>query len=140
MWKEFKDFALKGNMVDLAVGVIIGAVFGAVVNSLVNDIISPLLGLLFSADFSNVFLVLKEGKSPAPYASLAEAQRAGAVVLSYGMFINNLIKFFLTALALFFVVKAMNRFKRKEEAETPAAPPEDVVLLTEIRDLLKSRG
>lgn len=137
MLKEFKEFAIKGNMVDLAIGVIIGGVFGAVVSSLVADIISPLIGMLFSADFANQFAVLKEGATPGPYATLAAAQEAGAVVMSYGLFINALIKFLLTAFALFLVVKAMNTMKRKEEA-APAAPSDEVVLLTEIRDALKS--
>ncbi|MBX3096598.1 MAG: large conductance mechanosensitive channel protein MscL [Fimbriimonadaceae bacterium] len=137
MLKEFKEFAIKGNMVDLAIGVIIGGVFGAVVSSLVADIISPLIGLLFNGDFSNQFAVLKEGAAPGPYLTLAAAQEAGAVVLSYGVFINALIKFLITAFALFLVVKAMNRMKKKEE-EAPAAPSDEVVLLTEIRDALKS--
>lgn len=138
MLKEFREFAIKGNMVDLAIGVIIGGVFGAVVSSLVTDIISPLIGLLFSGDFTNQFAVLKEGAVAGPYLTLAEAQESGAVVLSYGVFINAMIKFLITAFALFLVVKAMNRMKRKEEEAVPAPPSEEVVLLTEIRDSLRS--
>jgi len=118
MWKEFREFALKGNAVDLAIGVVIGAAFGAVVTSLVKDVIMPPIGLaLGGVDFSNLFLVLGPGK----FASLKAAQEAGAATLNYGVFINTIINFFIIALALFAVVKTMNRLKREEPA--PAAAP-----------------
>lgn len=139
MLKEFREFALKGNMLDLAIGVILGAVTGAVVSSLVDDLVSPLLGLLFSGDFSNLFLVLKEGTKPGPYASVAEVKEAGAIAIRYGLFMNSLIKFLLTAFALFLIVKAMNKFKKAEEPAAPAEPPAEEKLLTEIRDLLANK-
>jgi len=115
MWKEFREFALKGNAVDLAIGVVIGAAFGAVVNSLVKDVIMPPIGLaLGGVDFSNLFVVLGSGT----YPSLKAAQEAGAATLNYGIFVNTLINFFIIAMALFVIVKVMNRLKREE----PAAP------------------
>ncbi len=141
MLKEFKEFALKGNMMDLAVGIMIGAAFGAVVNSLVADIITPLIGVLTGGtDFSNSFVVLHDGKVPGPYASLKVAKDGGAAVLSWGVFANTIINFLLVALALFFVVKAMNKMRRPapEVAAAPAEPPAQEKLLTEIRDLLKA--
>lgn len=137
MLKDFKDFAMRGNVVDLAVGVIIGAAFGTIVTSLVNDVIMPPIGLLVGGvDFSNLFLTLKEGaKAAGPYASLAEAKAAGAVTVNLGLFINALINFVIIAFAIFLLVRAINRLHKKEEA----APADDVVLLREIRDLLKSR-
>jgi len=115
MWKEFREFALKGNAVDLAIGVIIGAAFGAVVASLVKDVIMPPIGLaLGGVDFSNLFVVL----GPGSYPSLKAAQEAGAATLNYGVFINALINFFIVAMALFVLVKGMNRLKR----EAPPAP------------------
>lgn len=141
MLKEFREFALKGNMLDLAVGIMIGAAFGAVVNSLVADLITPLIGLLTGGqDFANSFIVLRDGKAAGPYASLKMAKDAGAVVLSWGVFVNTVLNFLLVALALFFVVKAMNRLRRSTP-EAPAAAPEpsaEAKLLTEIRDLLKA--
>lgn len=117
MWKEFREFALKGNAVDLAIGVVIGAAFGAVVNSLVKDVIMPPIGLaLGGVDFSNLFLVLGHGT----YPSLKAAQEAGAATLNYGVFINTLINFFIIAAALFVVVKTINRLKREEPAAAPA--------------------
>lgn len=139
MLKEFREFALKGNMLDLAIGVILGAVTGAVVSSLVDDLISPLLGLIFSGDFSNLFLVLKEGTKPGPYTSVAEVKDAGAIAIRYGLFMNAVIKFILTAFALFLLVKAMNKFKKAEEPAPPAEPPAEEKLLTEIRDLLANK-
>jgi large conductance mechanosensitive channel len=141
MLKEFKEFALKGNVVDLAVGVIIGGAFGSIVTSLVNDVIMPPIGLIVGGvDFSNLFLVLKEGlKAPGPYASLAAAKSAGAVTLNLGVFINAIINFLIVACAIFILVKAINRLRRHEEAAPPAAPPRQEVLLEEIRDLLKKR-
>ena len=134
MLKEFKEFALKGNMVDLAVGVIIGGAFGGLVNSLVADIIMPIIGLVTGGlDFSQLFIQL----SGAPAATLDAAREAGAT-LAYGNFITLVINFLIIAFALFLVVKAMNSMKRKEEAApAPAEPPADVALLQEIRDLLK---
>lgn len=140
MLKEFQEFALKGNVVDLAVGVIIGAAFGKIVESMVGDIIMPLIGIFGSVDFSNMYLVLK-GNVPAG-ASLEEAKKAG-VVLGYGNFITLIVNFSIVAFALFQVVKLMNNLKRKALAEAPPAPPApepaDVQLLTEIRDLLARR-
>jgi len=134
MFEEFKKFALRGNAVDLAIGVIVGAAFTAIVNSLVKDIISPPLGLIVGGiDFSNFFLVLKGGS----YATLAEAQKAGAVTLDYGLFLNAVINFVIVAAVLFAVVRQINRLSEPKPA-APAAPPEDVVLLREIRDLLKA--
>ena len=142
MIKEFKEFAVKGNVVDMAVGIIIGAAFGAIVSSLVDDVIMPPIGLLLgNVDFSNLFVVLKEGTTAGPYVSLAAAQQAGAVTLNYGFFVNTIVSFVIVAFAVFLLVKAVNGLKRKEEAR-PAAPPkpsEEVVLLTEIRDALKRR-
>ena len=123
MLKEFKEFAIKGNAIDLAVGVILGAAFGAVVVSLVNNVIMPPIGaLLGGADFSQLFIVLKEGTTPAPYASVDAAAAAGAVTLNYGMFINAVIYFALVAIALFLVVKVMNRLRREDEATTKECP------------------
>ena len=117
MWKEFKEFALKGNAVDLAIGVIIGAAFGAIVTSLVSDLMMPPIGkALGGVDFSNLFVVLGDGT----YASLAEAQKAGAATVNYGVFLNKLINFLIVAFVLFMVVKAMNRMKREAPAQAPA--------------------
>ena len=142
MLKEFKEFAMRGNVVDMAVGIIIGAAFGAIVKSLVDDVIMPPVGMaLGNVDFSNLFLVLKEGATPGPYASLAEAKNAGAVAISYGVFINTIINFIIVAFALFIVIRAMNKLKKQEEA-APATPPEpsnEEKLLAEIRDILKQR-
>jgi large conductance mechanosensitive channel len=120
MFKEFKEFAIKGNMVDLAVGVIIGAAFGTVMSSLVGDLITPLLGLLTGGvDFSNQMTILKEGTPPGPYPTPAVAAEAGAVTLNWGMFLDAVISFLLVAFAIFMVVKGMNRLRRKEEAPAP---------------------
>ncbi len=135
MLKEFKEFALKGNMIDLAVGIIIGGAFGTVVKSLVDDVIMPIVsGVLKLPDFSNLFVVLRN-PTDMEFTSLLSAREAGASVLAFGSFINAFIAFVLVALALFFVIKGMNRFK-KEQASLPAGPTE-VQLLTEIRDSLK---
>jgi large conductance mechanosensitive channel len=116
MFKEFKEFAMKGNVLDMAIGIIIGAAFGKIVNSLVSDILMPPLGLLLGrVDFSNIFLVLKDGKAPAPYASLAEAQAAGAVTINGGLFVNTIISFLIVAFAVFLLVRGVNRLQRKEE-------------------------
>ena len=142
MFKEFKQFAMRGNVVDMAVGIIIGAAFGAIVTSLVSDIIMPPLGLLLgNIDFTDLFVVLKPGSSPGPYLSLAAAQGAGAVTLNYGQFVNRVLSFLIVAFAVFLLVRGMNKMRRKEEAG-PAEPPkpsEEVLLLTQIRDALSQR-
>ena len=121
MLKEFKEFAMRGNMVDMAVGIVIGGAFGTIVKSLVDDILMPPIGLLLGGvDFSNFFFVMKEGAAPGPFVSLADAQANGAVTLNYGLFANALNSFLIVAFALFMVVKAMNKLRRKEE---PAAEP-----------------
>lgn len=132
--QEFKDFALKGNVIDLAVGVVIGASFGKIVSSLVQDIIMPPIGWLIGGiDFSNLFLVLKgEGT----YHTLKAAEKAGAVTLNYGVFLNVVFQFLIVAAAIFVVVKQINRFK-KAEAAAPVVPTKSETLLSEIRDLLK---
>jgi large conductance mechanosensitive channel len=124
MMKEFKEFAVKGNVVDMAVGIIIGAAFGTIVKSLVADVIMPPIGLLLgNADFSNLFVVLKQGAEIAgPYATATDAQAAGAVTINYGMFINTLISFVIVAFAIFILIKNINRLKRKEEAAPAPAP------------------
>ena len=124
MWKEFKEFAVKGSVVDMAVGIIIGAAFGTIVKSFVADVIMPPIGLLLgNVDFSQLFILLKDGaKALPPYNTLADAQAAGAVTLNYGVFINNVISFFIVALAIFIVIKGLNNLKRKE-VEAPAAAP-----------------
>jgi large conductance mechanosensitive channel len=141
MLKEFKEFAIKGNMIDLAIGLVLGSAFGAIVNSLVKDIIMPPIGwLLGGRDFSSLFIVLKDAEGAVgSYASLDAAQKAGAITLNYGVFLNAIITFLIVALAMFFVVKAMNRMK-KTEAEAPAEPTKSEALLGEIRDLLKTKG
>ena len=139
MLKEFKEFAMRGNVVDMAVGIIIGAAFGAIVASFVGDVLMPVFGLLMGGtDFANKFILLKEGTVPGPYASLAAAKAAGAVTLAYGVLINAIVNFLIVAFALFMVIRAMNRMK-KRPAEAPAAPSAEVLLLTEIRDLLARR-
>jgi large conductance mechanosensitive channel len=138
MFKEFKAFAMRGNVVDLAVGVIIGAAFTTIVNSLVNDIITPPLGLaLGGIDFTNFYFTL----SGQDYATLADAQKAGAVTINYGLFLNALLKFVIVAFVLFLVIRWMNRLTRPKNApvDAPPPPPADVVLLTEIRDLLAAK-
>ena len=122
MLKEFKEFAIRGNVVDMAVGIIIGAAFVTIINSLVQDVIMPPIGLLLgNIDFSNFFAVLKEGKLPAPYASVAAAKAAGAVTMNYGVFINTIISFIIVAFAVFLLVRTINKLRRQEEAP-PAGP------------------
>jgi large conductance mechanosensitive channel len=123
MVKEFKEFAMRGNVVDMAVGIIIGGAFGTIVKSLVSDVIMPPIGLLLGGvDFSNLFIVLKKGaEGTAPYAALADAQAAGAVTINYGVFINAVISFLIVAFAVFLLIKGINNLKRKEEAP-PAEP------------------
>jgi large conductance mechanosensitive channel len=140
MLKEFKDFAMRGNVVDMAVGIIIGAAFGKIVESLVRDVIMPPIGLLLGkVDFSNLFVILREGTTMGPYLTVDAAQKAGAVTFNYGMFINTCISFVIVAFAVFMLIRSINRMKRKEEEKpaAPAATPEDVLLLREIRDALK---
>lgn len=120
MLKEFKEFAMRGNVADMAVGIIIGAAFGAIVKSLVDDVIMPPIGLLLGGvDFSNFFLVLKEGSQPGPYASLAAAKGAGAVTVNYGLFLNSVISFLIVAFAVFLLVRGLNSMKRQEAAVPP---------------------
>ncbi len=122
MFKEFREFALRGSVLDMAVGIIIGAAFGAIVSSLVSDVLMPPIGLLLGhVDFSNLYIVLAAGKVAGPYASLAAAQQAGAVTFNYGLFINKIISFLIVAFALFLVIRAMNRMQKKAEA-VPAEP------------------
>ena len=122
MLKEFKEFALKGNVLDMAVGIVIGAAFGTIIGSLVADVIMPPIGLLLgNVDFSNLFLVLKEGKVAGPYASLAAAKAAGAVSMNIGVFINTIINFIILAFAIFLLIRSVNQLKRKEQAP-PAVP------------------
>ena len=138
-FQEFKEFAMRGNVVDLAVGLVIGAAFGTIVTSLVNDVIMPPIGLVMgNVDFSDLFINL----SGQEYASLAAAREAGAPVIAYGAFINAVINFVIVAFAIFIVIKGMNRLRRQQEQapeETPV-PPRQETLLEEIRDLLKARG
>ena len=121
MMQDFKAFAMRGNVVDMAVGIIIGAAFGAIVKSLVDDMLMPPIGMLLgNVDFSNLFVVLKQGvAAAAPYASLAEAKKAGAITINYGIFINSMISFLIIAFTVFVLIKNINRLK---QAEAPAAP------------------
>ena len=120
--KEFKEFAMRGNMVDMAVGIIIGAAFGAIIKSLVADVIMPPIGVLLgNVDFANIFMIIKEGSPAGPYATLDAAKEAGAVVISWGVFINTLINFIIIAFVLFLVIRNMNKMKKEEEAP-PAEP------------------
>lgn len=140
MLKEFKAFAMRGNVVDMAVGIIIGAAFGKIVESLVKDLIMPPIGLLLGkVDFANLFVVLREGATAGPYVSVDAAQKAGAVTFNYGLFLNTCISFTIIAFAVFLLIRTINRLKA-QEAAAPAEPPptpEDVLLLREIRDSLK---
>lgn len=137
MWQEFRQFIMRGNVLDLAIAVIMGAAFGAIINSLVNDIIMPPIGLISGrVDFSDLYINL----AGTEYASLAAAQEAGAPVIRYGMFINNVISFLIVSLVIFGVVKVANSLQRKkEEAPAPAELSKTEQLLTEIRDLLSER-
>jgi large conductance mechanosensitive channel len=122
MLKEFKAFAMRGNVVDMAVGIIIGGAFGTIVKSLVDDVLMPPIGLLLGGvDFSNIFLVLKAGTTPGPYAALADAKAAGAVTVNIGVFFNAIVSFLIVAFAVFMLIRGMNTMKRKEEAP-PAQP------------------
>jgi len=136
MLKEFKDFAMRGNVMDMAVGIIIGAAFGKIISSFVNDVLMPPIGMLLGGlDFANLYINLSGGD----YATIAAAEEAGAVLIKYGVFINTIVDFTIVAFAIFLAIRWMNNLKKKEE-EAPAAPPEpseDVLLLREIRDALK---
>jgi len=122
MIKEFREFITRGNAVDMAVGLIIGAAFGAIVGSLVTDVLMPPIGLaLGKVDFANLFVILKSGAVPGPYASIAAAKEAGAVTLNYGVFINTIVSFLIIALAVFLVIRQFNKLRKK--AEAPAAAP-----------------
>ena len=134
--KEFKEFAIKGNMVDLAVAVIIGTAFGKIVDSLVKDVVMPAIGLLLGGiDFRNLFITLGSGK----FATVAEAEKAGAAILKYGAFLQTVVDFLIIAWVVFIAIKAINRLKREEPAPEPAPAdtPEDTLLLREIRDALR---
>jgi large conductance mechanosensitive channel len=136
MFNEFKEFIMKGNVLDLAIGIIIGAAFGKIIDSLVNDVIMPPIGMaLGKVDFANLYLNLSGGV----YPSLAEAKKAGAVVIAYGAFINAVISFLIIALVLFFIVRAANRLRRPPAPPPPALTGEEQLLI-EIRDLLKQRA
>lgn len=122
MLKEFKEFAMRGNVVDMAVGIIIGAAFGSIITSLVSDVLMSPIGLLLGkVDFSNLFLVLKEGAASGPYASIVDAKKAGAVTINYGLFVNTIISFLIVAFAVFIMISNINKLRRKEEAP-PAVP------------------
>ncbi len=134
MLKEFKEFAMRGNMVDLAVGVIIGAAFGKIVSSLVDDVIMPVIGLLVGkVDFTNLFVTL----SGQAFNTLEEAKKAGAATLNYGLFINNVVNFVIVALSIFLMIRALMKFKLHETTALPPTPEEKVLM--EIRDILKER-
>jgi large conductance mechanosensitive channel len=123
MFQEFKEFIAKGNVMDMAIGVILGTAFGAIVKSLVSDVIMPPIGLLLgNVDFANLYVLLEKGDPTGPYASLAEAQAAGAVTINYGVFIDTIISFLIVALVVFMIVRYINQLKRKEEPAPPAAP------------------
>jgi large conductance mechanosensitive channel len=126
MFKEFREFAMRGSVMDMAVGIIIGAAFGAIVSSFVADVLMPPIGLLLGkVDFANLYILLTAGQTPGPYASLAAAQQAGAVTLNYGTFINKIISFLIVAFSIFLLVRGMNRMKRKAEAPAPAPTTKD---------------
>lgn len=142
MLKEFREFAMRGNVVDMAVGIIIGAAFGTIVQSLVNDVIMPPIGLaLGDVDFSNLFVVLREGTPQGPYPALSDAAKAGAVTVNYGKFLNTIISFLIVVFAVFILVKNINKLRQEKET-TPPPPPgpsSEEKLLTEIRDILRNK-
>lgn len=141
MLKEFREFAVKGNVLDMAVGVIIGAAFATIVSSFVADILMPPIGLAVgNVDFSDLFLVLKRGANAGPYLTLAQAKEAGAVTLNYGAFLSKVLSFLIVAFSVFLVVRGFNRLKKQDAAAAPPPPSPEVTLLTEIRDSLKARG
>jgi large conductance mechanosensitive channel len=138
--KEFKEFAVKGNMLDMAVGIIIGGAFGKIITSLVNDVLMPPLGLLLGkVDFTNLKAILQKGQEAVTDGEAVVQSAVSEVAINYGVFIQNIIDFLIVALCIFFVIKAMNNLKKKEEVApaAPPPPPEDIELLKEIRDLLK---
>jgi large conductance mechanosensitive channel len=141
MLKEFQEFAMRGNVMDMAVGIIIGAAFGKIVTSLVNDVVMPPIGLLMgNVDFSDLFVNLGMGSD---YASVAEAEAVGAPIIKYGIFINTVLDFVIVAFAIFLLIRAINKLKRKQEAAPPPAPPApsaEEKLLAEIRDLLRAQA
>lgn len=140
MLNEFKKFAIRGNVVDMAVGIVIGAAFGAIVTGIVGQILMPLVGMATGGtDFSNMFMLLREGATPAPYASLDAAKEAGAVVIGYGAVVNAVVNFLIVAFALFLVVRTMNSLKEAQAPPPPPGPSKEEALLTEIRDLLARR-
>ncbi len=139
MLDEFKKFAMRGNVVDMAVGIIIGGAFGKIISSFVGDVIMPPIGMLMgNVDFSQLFINL----SDTSYATLAAAKEAGAPTINYGVFMNTVLDFLIVAFAIFMVIRGMNKLKKKEEEKPaePAKPSEEVQLLTDIRDALKNRG
>ena len=138
MLSEFKQFVVRGNVLDMAVGIIIGAAFGTIVSSLVADVLMPPIGMaLGGIDFTNMFVTLKDGaKQAGPYASLAEAKAAGAVTVNYGVFVNAVVSFLIVAFCVFLLVRAVNNMRREAPA-APAPPTPTEALLAEIRDLLK---
>ena len=136
MLKEFKEFAFKGSLIDLATGVVIGGATTAFIDSFVKNIVTPPVGLVAGANFDNLFMVLKEGKTPGPYPTIDAAANAGAVTLNFGLFLNSLISFLILMFVVFMIIRGVNRFKKAEEA-APAAPSSTDVLLAEIRDLLR---
>jgi large conductance mechanosensitive channel len=123
MWKEFKEFAVRGNVLDMAVGIIIGVAFATIINSLVEDILMPPIGMLLGdVDFAALFIILKDGTPPPPYNTLEEARNAGAVTVNYGNFINNIVTFLIVVFSIFMVIKGMNNLRRKKEAIPDEAP------------------
>ena len=143
MLKEFREFAVRGNVVDMAVGIVIGAAFGAIVKSFVDDVLMPPMGLLLGGvDFAHLFIVLRDGTPPGPYGTVAAANDAQAVTLRIGLFFNALVSFTIVAAAVFMVVRAVNALRRETPPApaAPAAPTPEQKLLGEIRDLLKGRG
>lgn len=138
MLKEFKEFIAKGNVLDLAVGIIIGAAFTSIVDSFVKDLVTPIIGLFGGANFDNLYVVLKGDATGAK--TVAEAQKMGAVTFNYGSFLTHVVNFLIIAFVVFLIVKAANKFRKEEAAAPEAAPPADVALLTEIRDLLAKRA
>lgn len=139
MMKEFKEFAVKGNVVDMAVGIIIGGAFGTIAKTLVSEVLMPAIGLLMGGiDFTNLFITLKEGATAGPYLTLEAAKEAGAVTMNLGLFINSVISFLIVAFVVFLLIKQINKLKKEEPVEeAPAEPAEDILLLREIRDNLK---
>ena len=138
MLKEFREFVARGNVIDLAVGLVLGAAFGKIVQSFVDDILMPPIGLLLGGtDFSSRFVVLREGAVPGPYLSLPVAKAANAVTLNYGAFVNTIVTFLIVAFAVFLLVRTINRLRREEKVETPVVTPEEILLLREIRDSVR---